>query len=144
MRPSTANPHLLSESVPESLATLVLPYSIITQDPFAILHSLPQFTALVLLGYSYFGKLLAKCSADSFPKLQILLRRWRIGVSFRLLAFPVNEDELQLQLIFNVWTELITYELFIVVITLTKSVKFFVGLPSSWTLKVAQVPEFSF
>ncbi|ERM94575.1 hypothetical protein AMTR_s00010p00268320 [Amborella trichopoda] len=45
-----------AKSVPESLATLVLPHSIITQDPFAILHSLPQFTALVLLGYSYVGK----------------------------------------------------------------------------------------
>ncbi|ERN04999.1 hypothetical protein AMTR_s02459p00002170 [Amborella trichopoda] len=97
MHPSTANPHLLSESVPESLATLVLPHSIITQDPFAILHSLPQFTALVLLGYSYVGKRLAKCSADSFPKLQILLRRWRIGVSFRLLAFP------KLQILLRRW-----------------------------------------
>ncbi|ERM98074.1 hypothetical protein AMTR_s02051p00001850, partial [Amborella trichopoda] len=68
----------LSDSVPESLATLALAHSIITQDPFAILHSLPQFTALVLLGYSI-GKRLAKCSADSFPKLQILRQRWRIG-----------------------------------------------------------------
>ncbi|ERM95802.1 hypothetical protein AMTR_s04169p00002050, partial [Amborella trichopoda] len=97
MRQSIANHHFLWESVPESLATLVLPHSIITtQDPFAILHSLPQFTALVLLGYSYVGKHLAKYSADSFPKLQILHRRWRIGVSFHLLAFLVNEDELQL------------------------------------------------
>ncbi|XP_020530954.1 uncharacterized protein LOC110008378 [Amborella trichopoda] len=80
MRQSIANHHFLWESVPESLATLVLPHSIITtQDPFAILHSLPQFTALVLLGYSYVGKHLAKYSADSFPKLQILHRRWRIG-----------------------------------------------------------------
>ncbi|ERN17287.1 hypothetical protein AMTR_s02883p00006250, partial [Amborella trichopoda] len=100
MAPSTANLHFLSDSVPESLATLVLAHSIITQNPFAILHSLPQFTALVLLGYS-FVKRLAKCSADSFPKLQILRRRWRIGVSFLLLAFHVNEDELQLQLMFN-------------------------------------------
>ncbi|KAL4186008.1 hypothetical protein AMTRI_Chr09g31560 [Amborella trichopoda] len=99
--PSTANLHFLSESVPEFLATLVLPHSIITQDPFAILHLLPQFTALVLLGYSYVGKRLAKCSADSFPKLQILHRRWRIGVSFRLLAFPMNEDELQSTFVMN-------------------------------------------
>ncbi|ERM98068.1 hypothetical protein AMTR_s02906p00006500 [Amborella trichopoda] len=85
MPPSTANLHFLSDGVPESLATLVLAHSIITQDPFAILHSLPQFTALVLLGYS-FGKRLAKCGADSFSNLQILHRRWRIGVSFRLIG----------------------------------------------------------
>ncbi|KAL4185988.1 hypothetical protein AMTRI_Chr10g8550 [Amborella trichopoda] len=86
MSPLTANLHFLSDGVPESLATLVLAHSIITQNPF--------------LGYS-FVKRLAKCSADSFPKLQILRRRWRIGVSFRLLAFPVNEDELQSAFVMN-------------------------------------------
>ncbi|KAL4182699.1 hypothetical protein AMTRI_Chr11g151530 [Amborella trichopoda] len=73
------NLHFLSDNVPESLTTLVLAHSIITQDPFAILHSLPQLTALVLLGYSYVGKHLAKCSAGSFPKLQIL---HRLGSAF--------------------------------------------------------------
>ncbi|KAL4182379.1 hypothetical protein AMTRI_Chr12g242180 [Amborella trichopoda] len=92
MRPSTADHHFLSKSMPESLATLVLPHSIITQHPFAILHSLPQFMALVLLGYSYVGKRLAKCSADSFPKLQILHRRWMIGQYFRERCNYVVED----------------------------------------------------
>ncbi|ERM97176.1 hypothetical protein AMTR_s00119p00018560 [Amborella trichopoda] len=72
MPPSSENLHFLPDSVLESLATLVLAHSIIAQEPFSILHSLPQFTALVLLGSSYVGKHLAKCSANNFPKLQIL------------------------------------------------------------------------
>ncbi|KAL4203100.1 hypothetical protein AMTRI_Chr01g126190 [Amborella trichopoda] len=90
----------LSDSMPESLATLLLAHSIITQDPRC--HP----------------SLVAPIHGSCFARVVELVVT-SIGLS--------SGSKIKLA-----------------VITLTKLVKIVVRLASSWTLKAARVPEFSF
>ncbi|ERN17242.1 hypothetical protein AMTR_s00044p00195990 [Amborella trichopoda] len=81
--------HLTGGKLPKCTASLLclngldLAYCKLTEDPFAILQTLPNLMYLNLNGASYVGKKLGKCRARGFPKLQWLnlynlneLRKW--------------------------------------------------------------------